>query len=187
LWCNGGMTIDNCINLISAILIGDGTLFLGIMAWRNIRQTRNIQKTKKRERLLNEIIEWAEDILKGGDSEASYQLASENIGHDVRQTLLSMSSIDTFERFKTRSLYTLLVSRTFEDNLGNVVEKAIHELNKITELLYKLFGANNSEGIKELGKQRYKLLNPAINAVIDKLPISKLKIKVDTATAFLLF
>jgi len=54
-------------------------------------------------------------------------------------------------------------------------------------LLYKLFGANNSEGIKELGKQRYKLLNPAINAVIDKLPISKLKIKVDTATAFLLF
>jgi len=181
------MTIDNCINLISAILIGDGTLFLGIMAWRNIRQTRNIQKTKKRERLLNEIIEWAEDILKGGDSEASYQLASENIGHDVRQTLLSMSSIDTFERFKTRSLYTLLVSHTFEDNLGNVVEKAIHELNKITELLYKLFGANNSEGIKELGKQRYKLLNPAINAVIDKLPISKLKIKVDTATAFLLF
>lgn len=54
------MTIDNCINLIAAILIGGGTLFLGIMAWRNIRQTRNIQKTEKRERLLNEIIEWAE-------------------------------------------------------------------------------------------------------------------------------
>ena len=111
------MNISDWINLIAAIIVGGGTLFLGIMAWRTIHQTGSIQKSEKRERLLNEIIEWAEDILKGGDSEASYQLASENIGHDVRQTLLSMSSIDTFERFKTRSLYTLLISRTFEDNL----------------------------------------------------------------------
>ncbi len=56
------MDTDNWINLIAAILVGGGTLFLGIMAWRAIRQTRNIQKAEKKERLLNEIIEWAIDV-----------------------------------------------------------------------------------------------------------------------------
>ena len=57
------MSIDNWINLIAAILVAGGTLFLGIMAWRTIRQTRSIQKAEKRERLLNEIIEWAKNSL----------------------------------------------------------------------------------------------------------------------------
>ena len=56
------MDIDNWINLIAAILVGGGTLFLGIMAWRTIRQTRSIQKAEKRERLLNEILNWIIDI-----------------------------------------------------------------------------------------------------------------------------
>lgn len=54
------MTTDSWINLIAAILIGGGTLFLGIMAWRTIRQTRNIQKAEKREIILNDIQKWAE-------------------------------------------------------------------------------------------------------------------------------
>jgi hypothetical protein len=47
------MTTSDWISIISAILIGGGTLFLGIMAWLTIRQTRSIQKAEKRERLLN--------------------------------------------------------------------------------------------------------------------------------------
>ena len=53
------MTTSDWITLGAAILVGGGTLFLGIMALRTIRQTRSIQKAEKRERLLNEIIEWA--------------------------------------------------------------------------------------------------------------------------------
>jgi len=62
MWYNGGMSTSDWINLIAAILVGGDTLFLGIMAWRTIRQTRSIQKAEKRERLLNEIIEWAVSI-----------------------------------------------------------------------------------------------------------------------------
>jgi len=51
------MTTSDWINLIAAILVGGGTLFLGIMAWQAIRQTRSIQKAENRERLLNEIID----------------------------------------------------------------------------------------------------------------------------------
>lgn len=53
------MVIDNWINLVAAILVGGGTLVLAVMAYRAIRQTRAIQKTEKREGLLNEVIEWA--------------------------------------------------------------------------------------------------------------------------------
>ena len=52
------MSTSDWINLVAAILVGGGTLFLGIMAWRTIRQTRSIQKADKKERLLNEVIEW---------------------------------------------------------------------------------------------------------------------------------
>jgi len=64
LWYNGGITTSDWITLGAAILVGGGTLFLGIMAWRTICQTRSIQKAEKRERLLNEIIGWAIDIHK---------------------------------------------------------------------------------------------------------------------------
>ena len=60
------MTTSDWIILGAAILTGGGTLSLAIMAWRAIRQTRSIQKAEKRERLLNEIIEWAEDIGRCG-------------------------------------------------------------------------------------------------------------------------
>ena len=63
------MDIDNWINLIAAIIVGGGTLFLGIMAWRTIRQTRRIQRAEKRERLLNEIIEWAKRAARCGYEE----------------------------------------------------------------------------------------------------------------------
>jgi len=58
------MDTDNCINLIAAIIVGGGTLFLGIMAWRTIRQTRSIQKRERKERKLITIVEWATDIAK---------------------------------------------------------------------------------------------------------------------------
>lgn len=58
------MTTDNWINLIAAILIGGGTLALAFMTWKSIRRTRDMQKSEKRERLLNEIIEWASNAAK---------------------------------------------------------------------------------------------------------------------------
>ncbi len=58
------MTTDNWINLIAAIIVGGGTLFLGIMAWRTIRQTRSIHEREQKQRLLNEIIEWAIDVIR---------------------------------------------------------------------------------------------------------------------------
>jgi len=67
------MTTSDWITLGAAILTGGGTLFLGFMAWRTIRQTKNIREVEKRERLLNEIntsaMEFQELVFISGTSE----------------------------------------------------------------------------------------------------------------------
>jgi len=111
------MTTDNIINLIAAIIVGGGTLFLGIMALRTIRQTRSIQKAEKRERLLNEIIEWAKEAAKAAIS---------------RRSRYDTELWDTKLKYKYSvavSVYiTEVVTNSFKD-LSPCVNKVIEELN----------------------------------------------------------
>jgi len=101
------MTTSDWINLIAAILVGGGTLFLGIMAWQAIRQTRSIQKAENRERLLNEIIDWAIDVTKG---ELLMEIADVAGIKDIRRARLYLyTTIDklqfSFRQARTRGLY----------------------------------------------------------------------------------
>jgi len=83
------MSADNVINLVAAIIVGGGTLFLGIMAWRNIRLTRSIQKAEKKERLLNEIIEWAESVANsaiGRQTKAPHELWKTKLDYKKHKT-----------------------------------------------------------------------------------------------------
>jgi len=101
------MGTDNLINLVAAILVGGGTLFLGIMAWRTICQTRSIQKIERRERLLNEIIEWAIDVTK---VELLMEIADVTGIKDRRRARLYMyTTVDklrfSFSQARTRGLY----------------------------------------------------------------------------------
>jgi hypothetical protein len=67
LWYNGGMTADNWINLIAAILIGGGTLALALMTWKSIRQTRNIREEDReldsKKRRLEEVQHWINEVV----------------------------------------------------------------------------------------------------------------------------
>jgi len=62
LWYNDGMTTDNWISLVAAILVAGGTLTLAVMTWKSIRQTRSIHESEHRQRLLNEISQWAIEV-----------------------------------------------------------------------------------------------------------------------------
>jgi hypothetical protein len=59
LWHNGGMTTDTWL----AISAG-ATFLLAVAAFWAIWQNYSLQKRERRERLLNEIIEWARNITK---------------------------------------------------------------------------------------------------------------------------
>ena len=76
MWYNGGMTSDNWINLVSAIIVGGGTLFLTVAAFRSIRENRRIcvenRKLEIKSMVLNDMkllaIEFQELVFLSGTS-----------------------------------------------------------------------------------------------------------------------
>ena len=131
------MAIDNWINLIAAIIVGGGTFFLGIMAWRAIRQTRNIRKAEKEERLLNEIIEWALDVTKCGiekgypdisnliDLHSVWQKISNNIGEIVL----------CFKEMRGKNQYIGEIVKTLPQDLQEASQALIDDFEEHVRLL----------------------------------------------------
>lgn len=108
------METSDWINLIAAILIGSGTLALAGMTWRSIRQTRKIQESEHRERLLNEIIQWAEEVY----------IAS------LDTPEISLKRYRT-SRLKATSILTIAEKR-FDITLLKYMKKALNELVEST-------------------------------------------------------
>ena len=121
------MTMDNLINLIAAILVGGGTFFLGFMAWRTIRQTRSIQKTKKRERLLNEIIEWAIDVAECTYKKETIIKHDEFIVEHMNSLVYSLCTI------QTRNPYISIIASSKESAFGYELVKSVEALEKNLE------------------------------------------------------
>lgn len=172
------MDTSNWINLVAGILVGGGTLTLAIMTWKSIRQTKVIQKSEKRERLLNEIIDWAEGILSCGVIIDAVDL----------EALTGRLSIEEFEYFITdrlnrefsilsvRSVYTLQsASEAFQNvKVRDYVKIAKNELEEIMDVLEKaqkdiLEKAEKKpeDRIKTLESQRKKL-NKSAQKVIEE-------------------
>ena len=132
------MQISDWINIIAAILVGGGTLFLGIMAWRTIRQNSNIQKAEKRERLLNEIKDWIFGIK------------------DITLAPITEDNL-TFRQFNIASRYGVPMSRA--ELLEIEIEKILKDqdlkekVSKVAELLAKVMvlgrARHNSRNINE--------------------------------------
>ena len=113
MWYNGGMTTSDWINLAAAISGWIGILCLGIIAWLTIRQTRSIQKAEKRERLLNEVIEWAEDICRS------------SFGTEIEQeTLVLENRLLNYQELYIISKYIKKIAEKFEEVLNITVPLA---------------------------------------------------------------
>ncbi len=135
MWYNGGMNTSDWINLIAAVLIGAGTLFLGIMAWRTIRQTRTIQKAETRERLLNEIIDWAEDVAK---RTIESNLATDDVEmteipkRQLRRLLSQYMTLDS------KSEYIACVAKSFGSEVIDTVKDTRNDLTLAQYLIAQL-------------------------------------------------
>lgn len=159
------MTTDNIINLVAAILVGGGTLFLGIMAWRTIRQTRIIQKAEKRERLLNEIIEWALDVAKPTYALNLVHLTSSTINEEDKVSAYELGEASHFDILRIRSDYIAKITLIFTKDLKMAVEKVRDDLEEHNKLIDDLLdGKDISEAI---GKHDYEVTQSA-NKVIEE-------------------
>ena len=145
------MTIDNLINLVAAIIVGGGTLFLGIMAWRSICQTRSIQRAEKRERLLNEIIEWGLEVSRVTSVSAFTRYAE--VEDIQKQRLIIVSDLlGKFTSLETRGKYIKQIALKLENSLGNVVEEVIINIKERNKLLVESFGIRSGPPLDELLK-----------------------------------
>jgi len=147
------MTTDNIINLVSAIIVGGGTLFLGIMAWKSIRQTRTIQESGQKEKLLNEIIEWAENIKTCGIVPAielfrTYQATKVFVDDESELETKSKSEkeAETKHReqllthilmYSTKNNYMSIIAPKINKELGAVMTEVVSGLDKQLGLLRK--------------------------------------------------
>ncbi len=148
------MGISDWINLIAAILVGGGTLALAVMAYKAIRQTRGIQRSEKKERLLNEIVEWAIDVTKWRPKEIYKDMI--DLSDELRLRKLIYSHIvgimESFIEMRGRNQYLSNISAMFSKDLEEAVGNLIDTLETKIELLseWKSTIANAiSKGVKE--------------------------------------
>jgi len=136
------MGISDWINLIAAILVGGGTLALACMTWKSIRQTRDIQKGERRERLLNEIIEWATEVRK-------YASIPHIIDANSYERMMSADRYFTL-KYNGKKLLTAVRKQTIGDDLQSLLSNAIEFLDKN----WRDFATSPSRGmeiVKRLG------------------------------------
>ncbi|MBA7474440.1 hypothetical protein ES707_09793 [subsurface metagenome] len=164
------MSTSDWITLGAAILVGGGTLFLGIMAWRTIHQTRSIQKAEKRERLLNEIIEWAIDIAKcGKEIDLSTLLQIPDDKKNIFVPLKMKEMAISLGAMEGRNQYISTIALTFGEDLREAIDILLDSLEEYKELL-----STKSEDITDMSEIVEKLdshdrqLLTATNNVIEE-------------------
>lgn len=123
------MTTDNWINLIAAILIGGGTLALAFMTWKSIRQTRSIQKSSKREILLNEISEW---LIANANFRMHFTAWEKE-----RFLVESLIIIESLQNLYVKGVSLERIIRSEWPELAKNIEEVIALIGKIIDVLLK--------------------------------------------------
>jgi hypothetical protein len=148
------MTISDWVNIAAAILVGGGTLFLGIMAWRTIRQTRSIQKAEKRERLLNEIIEWASGCMS-----CAFEIDRPHLreAKSVEQYIDRMQTdlTDKLKSFQTKEKYIkgIATPSLFGQSLSDAIKISIDCLDLTIKCIEKDTPNTDEEERKQVKEQ----------------------------------
>lgn len=178
MWYNGDMEISDWINLIAAILVGGGTLALAIMAYKAIQQTRAVQKAEKRERLLNEIIEWAEDIRKS----SSGSIAPNEIIYDDG-SMATASQMDflrlrkTYQDINTKGTYVKAIAKVCRGNLLSVTESVICKLDEIIKILEDCLTTSNTALSREEKHKKVEACKRSLDSYAEDLIKEATKIK----------
>ena len=136
--------IANWIKEWAIVISGGATFLLALGAFWAIRQTRSIQKAEKRERLLNEIIEWATDIV-------NYILESDVF--DIVTFRQGLYPDNTFEELfyevknlriaRAKSTKILTIAHQVDQALNEKIEEKIQTL--VNELRVQIGCLRNTE------------------------------------------
>ncbi len=178
MWYNGDMINVNVLSsgwtiagVIASFFVAAVALGLGVAS---IIQTKNLQKRERKERLLNEIIEWAEDIRKS----SSESIDPNKIEFDAQPMQIASQQGFIQLRWSYQSLNTKsgymkeAISKVFGYNLLSAVEKVIQVLDEAIEILEGCITSKAKENSEKVEKYRKSL-----DCCAEKLIIEATKIK----------
>jgi hypothetical protein len=123
------------------------TLLLAIAAFWSIWQNHLIQKRERKQRLLNEIIEWAIDIAKCESEQGFHtmsllelEVAKESrkvqyLEADRRTTLINLHQ--KYQSVDVRSEYVRSIAKRFGDNLQAITDQTADKLREQLIILIK--------------------------------------------------
>lgn len=141
------------------VISGLTTLFLALAAFWTIRQNYSFRRQEKKERLLNEIIEWAIDVAKPKYDLNLVALTSSTKSIDDLRSAQLLSWASSTDTLIVRGEYISKITLIFTQDLKIVVEKARRELEKHASFLNDLIHAKGSP--TEIGKHNYELTQSA--------------------------
>ena len=176
------MTVDNWINLGVAILVGGGTLTLAVMTWRSIRQTRKIHEKERRDRLLNEIIEWAMEATRSKLEGVFKDLAKDYKYSDKKFIKAQIHEIGiTYSNLMVKTAYICDVAKSFDLDMEENAQNTFVQIVMLAKILGELAEAWGQKAKAEIDEyfevlQEYEgELKNSASKVIEKA--SKLKVK----------
>lgn len=141
------METSDWIALVAAILVGGGTLTLAFMTWKSIHQTRSIHERERRERLLNEILDWARDVAT-----CAFSIPAPMMFEDITagletptvEKMVQRARVTTYTNLRLRyqiaarkSKYIENIASSFSGNLDDAVKKLSKQLNNVISALQK--------------------------------------------------
>jgi len=143
-----------------AIVISAGATFiLAIAAFLAIWQNRLLQNRERRERLLNEIIEWAEDIRQS--SLESIDPSKMIFGNPLMQIDPQMEFLRLWNKCqglnKKGAYMEKAIAKVFGGNLLSAVEKIIQKLNETIEILGDCLTRKAKENIEKVEEYKKSL------------------------------
>jgi len=142
------------------------TLLLAIAAFWAIWQNHQLQIRERRERLLNEIIEWAMDVAVPQFSIGTESLLS-NVTENDKLVFHQLSQASHTHKLRVRGNYYRKIAPIFTKDLGIAIEKVITELEKHANLIA-------TASSYDIGKHQFEL-EQAANKVIEEA--TKIKTK----------
>lgn len=143
------------------------TMLLGIAAFWAIWDSREREKRDRKERLLNEIIEWATDIVKFSPmpKQTIFELKLQKEEPDIKDVIMlwQVSLQELLLPIISKGAYINRVSKNLGKNVWSATNKASYYLGNITEYINKL--DNTYSSFDALKKSNEELRNAAVEVI----------------------
>jgi hypothetical protein len=166
--------------VIASFLVAAIALGLGVISYI---QTNNIKKRERKERRLNEIIEWARNIIEYDNREVMEGI-DRTVDKDnpaMKSLLLSMSENNYFIQFKNTCINVVIptANNIDHESLISSIISINEDIKTYLDLLGKVQIAMMKEissGSKQLSKETDELNNRTITYKRDILPLASQKV-----------